>query len=122
MATAGISADETVRAERERTLADIVATTLGRDQVDPHEGFFDAGGDSVLALQVVARAHEAGLALTVRDIFDLQTVAALSERAVEVTAPTGDQLPELSRRQLDEFEDFDEPAAADSGAEWETAP
>lgn len=121
MATAGISADEEVRARRERTLAEIVASTLGRDHVDPHEGFFDAGGDSVLALQVVARAHEAGLALTVRDIFELQTLAALSERVTEVIAPTGEELPELSKQQLDEFEDFDSPAEPAASDEWETS-
>ncbi|MGH3860617.1 phosphopantetheine-binding protein [Actinokineospora sp.] len=120
MTTAGISADEAVRALRERTLADIVAATVGRDHVDSHEGFFDAGGDSVLALQVVARAHEAGLALTVRDIFELQTVAALSTRVTEVTAPTGDELPELSKQQLDEFEDFDSPAEPGGSDEWES--
>lgn len=102
------------------TLRVIYAEVLGLARVDVHEGFFDAGGDSVLAVQVVARAREAGLALSVRDVFDHQTVAALAAVARAVTAEAT-PLVALSADQLAEFED-DEVDGVNDGDEtgWET--
>lgn len=112
---------------RQETLRAIYADVLGCPGMGADDGFFDAGGDSVLAVQVVARAREAGLALSVRDVFDHQTVAALA--AVAREAPDGAPEPlaplvALSADQLAEFEDDDEnpdvagAAAAETG--WET--
>jgi hypothetical protein len=66
------------RADTEATLCRIFADVLGLDLVRPDDAFFDVGGDSVLALGVIARAREAGLPLSVRDLFDRQTPAALA--------------------------------------------
>jgi amino acid adenylation domain-containing protein len=63
----------------ERTLCEIFAEVLELDELGPDDGFFDVGGDSVLAVQVVKTARSAGLVLSVRDIFDRQTVAELVE-------------------------------------------
>src|SRR5215475_14389640 len=71
---------------REQTLREIYAEVLGLDRVGPDDGFFDAGGDSVLALQVVTRAREAGLGLSVRDLFDHQSAARLAPLATDVAA------------------------------------
>lgn len=65
----------------ERVLAGIWADVLGLDHVGAHDNFFDAGGDSLLALRVVARAREAGLALRPRTLFECQTLARLAEAA-----------------------------------------
>lgn len=65
----------------ESVLAGIWADILGLDQVGAHDNFFDAGGDSLLALRVVARAREAGLALRPRTLFECQTLARLAEAA-----------------------------------------
>lgn len=65
----------------ERILADIWADVLGLDHVGAHDNFFDAGGDSLLALRVVARAREAGLALRPRTLFECQTLARLADAA-----------------------------------------
>ncbi|GLW89908.1 phosphopantetheine-binding protein [Actinokineospora globicatena] len=95
--------------DRERVFTGVFAAVLGKPGVGAHEGFFDAGGDSVLALQVVARAHEAGLAITVRDVFEHQTIALLAARAVPVDlTPTAAVLPEVTDDQLAEFADEDE--------------
>jgi len=67
-----------VNAATEARLCQIITGVLGVDHVGPEDGFFEAGGDSVLAVQVVARAREAGLDLTVRQLFDHQTPAALA--------------------------------------------
>ncbi len=42
------------------------------------EIFFASGGDSILAIQVVSRANQAGLKLSVKDIFTAQTIAGLA--------------------------------------------
>src|SRR5262249_8958634 len=47
--------------------------------------FFDLGGDSILSIQVVARANHAGLRLSPRQFFQHQTIASLA--AVANTAP-----------------------------------
>ena len=41
------------------------------------DSFFDLGGDSILSMQVVARARAAGVMCRPRDIFVEQTVAAV---------------------------------------------
>ncbi|OMC52179.1 non-ribosomal peptide synthetase [Mycobacterium sp. IS-836] len=65
----------------EETLAGIYAQVLGLDRVGADESFFELGGDSILSMQVVARAHVAGLVCRPRDIFVEQTVARLARVA-----------------------------------------
>ncbi|MFD7192945.1 amino acid adenylation domain-containing protein, partial [Streptomyces sp. NPDC059914] len=67
----------------EETLAAVWAEVLGVARVGVHDNFFDLGGDSILAIQVVSRARQAGLRLTSRLLFLNQSVAALAA----VTAP-----------------------------------
>ncbi|HZS19595.1 MAG TPA: amino acid adenylation domain-containing protein, partial [Pseudonocardiaceae bacterium] len=66
------------RTDTERVLADIWAQVLGVDQVGVEDNFFELGGDSILSIQVVSRARAAGLAVTTREVFFAQTVAALA--------------------------------------------
>ncbi|HEY0640462.1 MAG TPA: amino acid adenylation domain-containing protein, partial [Pseudonocardiaceae bacterium] len=68
----------------EAELAGIWADVLGVDRVGAHDNFFALGGDSILSMQVVSRARQAGLRLTSKDIFLRQTVAEL---AVGTDAP-----------------------------------
>ncbi|MGV0875484.1 non-ribosomal peptide synthetase, partial [Mycolicibacterium sp. XJ879] len=65
----------------EEVLAGIYAETLGLDQVGVDDSFFDLGGDSILSMQVVARARAAGLVCRPRDVFVEQTVARLARVA-----------------------------------------
>ena len=62
----------------EKTLAAIWAQLLDIDQVGIHDSFFELGGDSILSIQVIARANQAGLRLTPRQIFQHPTVAGLA--------------------------------------------
>jgi amino acid adenylation domain-containing protein/non-ribosomal peptide synthase protein (TIGR01720 family) len=62
----------------EEILAGIYAEVLGLEQVGIDESFFELGGDSILSMQVVARARAAGLVCRPRDIFVEQTVARLA--------------------------------------------
>ncbi len=82
------------RNELERRLAEIWAGVLGLERVGAHERFFELGGDSILALQVIARARQAGLHLTVRQLFQHQTVAELALVA-EPGRALGEQGPVL---------------------------
>jgi thioesterase domain-containing protein len=61
----------------ETTLAGIFATVLGVERVGADVGFFDLGGDSILALRLVTRARQAGIEISPRDLFSHQTVEAL---------------------------------------------
>ena len=65
----------------EETLAGIYAQVLGIDRVGVDDSFFELGGDSILSMQVVARAAAAGLLCRPRDIFVEQTVARLAHVA-----------------------------------------
>ncbi|SPM37064.1 non-ribosomal peptide synthetase [Mycobacterium rhizamassiliense] len=69
----------------EEILADIYAQVLGLERVGVDEPFFDLGGDSILSMQVAARARAAGVLCRPRDIFVEQTVARLAEVATVAT-------------------------------------
>ncbi len=72
----------------EHALAAVWATVLGLPRVGRHDNFFELGGDSILSLQIVARARQAGWRLTPRQLFERQTIAALAAvaRAVDTRA------------------------------------
>ncbi|WP_253728196.1 non-ribosomal peptide synthetase [Lentzea aerocolonigenes] len=70
----------------EETLAAVWSGVLGVERVGVHDNFFELGGDSILSLQIVARARAAGLGIDVADVFAHQTVAELAG-AVRDTPP-----------------------------------
>jgi amino acid adenylation domain-containing protein/non-ribosomal peptide synthase protein (TIGR01720 family) len=65
----------------EEILAGIYAQVLGLERVGVDESFFELGGDSILSMQVVARARKAGVLCRPRDVFVEQTVARLARVA-----------------------------------------
>ena len=65
----------------EKALCVIFAEVLGVERSGIHDNFFASGGDSILALQIVARARSKGFDLAVRDIFKSPDVAGLATRA-----------------------------------------
>ncbi|MGW4099624.1 amino acid adenylation domain-containing protein [Mycobacterium sp. NPDC004974] len=77
----------------EELLAGIFAEVLGLEQVGVDDSFFDLGGDSISAIQVIWRAHGAGLTGRPRDIFVQQTVARLA-RVVRMADSTGGVIDE----------------------------
>ena len=66
------------RNEVERLLAEIWAGKLKLKRVGITDNFFGLGGDSILTIQVVARAHEKGLELTPKQMFEYQTIEELA--------------------------------------------
>ena len=78
------------RTPTENAIAQIWSAVLGIDRVSIHDHFFELGGDSILSIQVVARARQAGLHLTPRDLFKRPTVAQLAEAVAQAPAQTTD--------------------------------
>jgi amino acid adenylation domain-containing protein len=69
------------RSEVEAELARIWATVLGVDRVGVHDHFFDRGGSSLLAVQVVSSVHAAfGVTLPLHALFQAPTIEALSRQ------------------------------------------
>ncbi|WP_257168773.1 non-ribosomal peptide synthetase [Bradyrhizobium sp. SRS-191] len=66
----------------ETVIAGLFADLLGLERVGIHDNFFELGGDSIQSMQLVSRARGAGIAITPRQIFQHQTVAALAQAAV----------------------------------------
>jgi aryl carrier-like protein len=73
--------------ETETVLAGIWQTVLGIERVGTRDNFFDLGGDSIIGLQIVARASAAGLQLTADQLFGHQTIAELASLLSEPAAP-----------------------------------
>ncbi|MDZ8091997.1 MAG: beta-ketoacyl synthase N-terminal-like domain-containing protein [Nostoc sp. DedQUE05] len=67
--------------EIEQTLADIWQQFLGIDRVGIHDNFFELAGDSIIAIQIVAKANQLGLKLTSQQMFLHQTIAELATAA-----------------------------------------
>ncbi len=78
------------RNEVEATLAKIWAEVLHLDRVGIHDSFFAIGGDSILCLQVVAKAHRAAIKVSPNLVFQHHTVAAIAA-ALETAASVSDE-------------------------------
>ncbi|NEP12735.1 MAG: amino acid adenylation domain-containing protein, partial [Symploca sp. SIO2C1] len=77
----------------EQKLATIWQQVLGIEQVSIHDNFFAIGGDSILSIQVIARAKQAGMNISAKQIFQYQTIAELSRVAQVTQALTIPQTP-----------------------------
>ncbi|MGY2684736.1 non-ribosomal peptide synthetase [Pseudomonas tolaasii] len=80
------------RSELEQTLAAIWCAVLNVQRVGLDDNFFELGGDSILSIQVVSRARQAGIHFSPRDLFQhqtVQTLAAVATRTEQVTAEQG---------------------------------
>ena len=81
--------------DTERALAALLGEVLGEvlevTEINRHDNFFELGGDSILAVQVAARAKDTGLKLTARMVFEhpvlLELAAAVDDRADDAAEP-----------------------------------
>ncbi len=64
--------------QTEIALAKIWRGVLGLEQVGTQDNFFDLGGDSVIGIQIVARAATQGLQFSPEQLFHHQTIAGLA--------------------------------------------
>ena len=83
------------RSEEERVLAGIWQEVLGVERVGIDDNFFSLGGDSILSVQVLSKAHERGIEITLAQIFKHQTIRALAQEMI----PVDDSASALSRSQ-----------------------
>ncbi|ARP74327.1 non-ribosomal peptide synthetase [Streptomyces pluripotens] len=85
---------ESAGSPEEELLAALFAEVLGLPGVDPSQGFFDLGGDSIVSIKLVSRARKAGLRITPRDVFEHKTVAriAAAARMADHTAPVAQDI------------------------------
>jgi amino acid adenylation domain-containing protein/non-ribosomal peptide synthase protein (TIGR01720 family) len=79
------------RTAEEEILAGIWCQILGIEHVGVHDNFFELGGDSILSIQVIARANQAGLGLSPRQLFQYPTVAGLAAVAGQGRAVHAEQ-------------------------------
>ncbi len=104
--------------ELESRLATVWQEYLGIDQVGLHDNFLELGGNSVIAIQIMANAKKAGLNFNVQQFFQHPTIAELAaviagSRSSAAAAADHDstfpQLP-LQRRFLEPSADGWQPA------------
>ncbi|MCP8636531.1 amino acid adenylation domain-containing protein, partial [Pseudomonas mosselii] len=70
--------------EIEQALAAIWAEVLKLDQVGSTDNFFELGGDSILSLQIIARAKRQGIKLSPKQLFEKQTIGQLAAVAKRI--------------------------------------
>ena len=72
------------RTDAERTLANIWSDLLGLDVVSVHDDFFEVGGDSIVSIQVMSRARQAGILLEPQHFTQTPTIAGLVEAGTRI--------------------------------------
>jgi amino acid adenylation domain-containing protein len=84
--------------EAETILARICAEVLGQGRVSVQDNLLSLGADSIHIFQIVARANQAGLALSAKTLLQNHTIAKAAA-TVAVIAPQADgpELPQLVR-------------------------
>ncbi|GJM42730.1 MAG: hypothetical protein DHS20C20_30120 [Ardenticatenaceae bacterium] len=100
--------------ETEQCVADIWADMLDRPQVGIHDNFFDLGGHSLIATQIVSRIRQAlGVELPIRTLFESPTVAELVKNLPTTDlfdeseeALLADLMSEFDNLDFDELEDL----------------
>lgn len=85
--------------DTERTLCEIWQSLLKIERVGVRDNFFAIGGDSILSIQAVSRANQAGIGITTKQLFANQTIADLALVAVD----------SLSRVQIEDVAEGDMP-------------
>ncbi|MFB9905612.1 amino acid adenylation domain-containing protein [Allokutzneria oryzae] len=87
----------------EQRLCRVFAEVLGLDEVGVDDSFFALGGDSLLAIAVVARAGAEGLRFTPHELFLRRTPARLAAVATERRAPADFPLLSLNQAEIDDL-------------------
>ncbi|GFZ57588.1 non-ribosomal peptide synthetase [Pseudomonas amygdali pv. eriobotryae] len=67
--------------EIEEKLAAVWADVLKLEQVGSTDNFFELGGDSILSLQIIARAKRQGIKVSPKQLFEKQTIGQLASVA-----------------------------------------
>ncbi|MEU3741535.1 amino acid adenylation domain-containing protein [Streptomyces sp. NPDC032198] len=82
------------RTETEALLCDLMAELLGLERVGTEDSFFELGGDSIMSMQLAARARRAHLFFRAEDVFEHATpeaLAAVARSGQQETPRPGEQ-------------------------------
>ncbi|MEV0262439.1 amino acid adenylation domain-containing protein [Streptomyces sp. NPDC050617] len=85
--------DRAPRGEVETALCALFAEVLGLERVGAEDSFFELGGDSIMAMQLVARARREGLLFDTQDMFEREYPASLAT-AVRTAGPVEGEEPD----------------------------
>ncbi|WP_457512739.1 amino acid adenylation domain-containing protein [Streptomyces sp. TE33382] len=110
---AGMSSGREPRTAMEARLCELFAEVLGLDRVGADDSFFELGGDSIMSMQLSARARRKGLELAAWQVFEERTPERLSVLVAELPADgdateapesSAGTLVDLSSDQMDQLE------------------
>ncbi len=79
------------RTSIEEKLASIWSEVLRVERVSVEDNFFALGGDSILSIQIAAHANQAGIRISLKQIFECQTIAALAAVAGQASTLQAEQ-------------------------------
>ncbi|GER91651.1 hypothetical protein KDW_58130 [Dictyobacter vulcani] len=88
------------RSDIEQRLLDIWRQVLNFPDIGVNDNFFGSGGDSILSIQIVAKANQEGLALHPQHFFQYPTVAEMAAVLVEQQAPQDSNQAAVIEQQL----------------------
>ncbi len=83
-----------VKTPIQNTLTQIWESLLNTQDIDIDDNFFQLGGDSILAIQMVNRLKNEGYELKIKKIFESQTIKALAEQIAEKPSCSTDINPQ----------------------------
>jgi amino acid adenylation domain-containing protein len=92
--------------DKERVLCRVWSEVLKLPVVEPEDNFFHLGGDSLLSLEIISKARDAGIPMTLDQLFQFQTVrkiCALHTRANGRSRQSDELHGRLDREKLREF-------------------
>lgn len=75
----------------EEIFVNIWKDVLGLEKVSIHDNFFELGGDSIISIQIISRANQAGIKISPKQIFQHQTIAGLSAAAEHKISSSEDE-------------------------------
>ncbi|WP_328407054.1 amino acid adenylation domain-containing protein [Streptomyces violaceus] len=110
---AGMSSGRDPRTAMEARLCELFAEVLGLDRVGADDSFFELGGDSIISMQLSARARRKGLELSAWQVFEERTPERLAVLVAELPAdgdataapePSAGTLVDLSSEQMHQLE------------------
>ncbi|WP_458122492.1 amino acid adenylation domain-containing protein [Paenibacillus sp. Z6-24] len=69
------------RTDTERTIAEVWQELLGRDKISVTDSFFNTGGDSIKAIQIVSRLRQHNIKISVKDMMQQKTIEKIARQA-----------------------------------------
>ncbi|GFM80171.1 hypothetical protein PSCICN_08630 [Pseudomonas cichorii] len=84
---------QTPQSKLEKRLLEIAREILDKPDLSADDNFFTAGGDSILSLQIIAKAKQQRLQLKPKQIFEFPTVRGWAEQVVDLGAANAGATP-----------------------------